>query len=84
MQTPGLDDVMLAIGRLEGKVDTGFGAINQRLDTVNSRLNKHDDKISGLQSFQDKLVGKQTALSAAAGIVFGLVGAWISRGGPML
>lgn len=83
MQTTDLDDVILAIGRLEGKVETGFDGVKQRLDYANGRLNKHDEKIQALQSFQDKLVGKQTALSAASGIVFGLLGAWISRGGPM-
>lgn len=48
----GHQEILLAIGRLEGKVD----AINRRLDITNGRVAKSEEKISTLQI--DGAVGK--------------------------
>lgn len=43
------DEIMRAIGRMEGTIAEGFKSTHQRLDTVNGRLGKHDDAISTLK-----------------------------------
>lgn len=53
------EDIMRAIGRLEGKVDE----INSRLDTLNGSQKKQDDKIDSLESWKDQLTGKIAIIS---------------------
>lgn len=57
------NEIMRAIGRIEG----GIQGINQRLDVVNGRLNKHSDKINELEKFSDQLTGKMTIVAAVVG-----------------
>lgn len=61
---------MRAVGRIEGGID----GINKRLDFVNGRLNKSEDNINDLQSFNDNLKGKITAWSVLGGAA--ITGIW--------
>lgn len=57
-------------GREEGKID----GINQRLDTVNGRLGKHDDRLGILDSFKDNLKGKVAVISLLVGGIGAFLG----------
>lgn len=65
-----LNDVMRAIGNLEGKVDSGIRA----LEEVKDRLDSHATKIDALQSIQNQMLGKQTVIGAVFGFFAGWVG----------
>ncbi len=63
------NEIMRAIGRLEGKVD----GINGRLDTANGRLKSHDDKIGNLETDMASIKAKATVLGGIAGITLSMI-----------
>ena len=68
-----LDQISQAIGKLQGQVETGFTAINNRLDRQNGSIKCHDDRINELETFRDTMVGKISVISA----IFGFIGAMV-------
>ncbi len=80
--------LMLAIGRLEGKVDTGFLAINQRLDISNGRISKSEGKIELIQQQQASTDTRFStaawifgAIIAIGGLIIGAISLYISYKG---
>lgn len=53
------NEIMIFLGRLDGKVD----GINQRLDTVNGRLGKHDKGIESLNLTRATQAGSQKVIA---------------------
>lgn len=68
------DDIMRAIGMLEGTVTEGFKSTHQRLDVVNGRLGKHDEKIGKLESAESFRKGQMVFISLITGTVLSVVG----------
>ena len=77
MESCDLNDVMRAIGTLEGKLQEGFEGIHRRQDTTNGRLDKHDDRLGDLEGWKNQQVGRITVIGATVGVIFGLIGAFI-------
>lgn len=67
MENNNHDEIMRSLGRLEA----GQDAIIERLNKVNGRLDKHDEKISSLETFQ-------TTVKVKTGVVASLVGGGIA------
>ena len=63
------NEIMRAIGQLEGKIEEGFKATGQRLDGINGKVQRHDDKISEISNEQANLKGKATAYGAGGAFV---------------
>lgn len=63
------NQIMRALGNLEGKVD----GINNRLDVLNGRVAKHDERLGNL----DISDSKQNIKLGIIGTVAGLVGSFI-------
>lgn len=74
METNNHNEIMRVLGNLEGKVD----GINDRLNRVNGRLDKHDDAIGSLEALSNQGIGKQMVIGGVSGAVLGLIGAFIS------
>lgn len=55
------NEIILSIGRLEGKVDTGFLAVTQRMDTANGRTSKLEGKVELIEKQQARADGRLTA-----------------------
>ena len=56
-----------------GEISEGVKAINIRLDKVNGRLDKHEDKINVLETFRDTLTGKITIIATAVGALVSFI-----------
>jgi len=69
------NEIMRAIGNLEGKID----GINFRLDTLNGRVGKHDDKINIIESNQQYRRGQIVIIGAIVGGVISFVWNFISN-----
>lgn len=65
------EKVMYALGQIDSKLD----GVNQRLDTVNGRLGKHDREIADILEFQNRTAGEQQGRQLTWGKVFAVVGA---------
>jgi hypothetical protein len=74
MESCDLNDVMRAIGKLEGSLASGFDAVNKRLDISNGRLNKHDEHISSLEETRSEAAGRSSAFSWTSSTLAGLLG----------
>jgi len=59
------------LGRIEGKLDSAMASMAR----AHERLDKHDDRLGGLEKFQARAVG----YAAAAATVFSLVGNYILK-----
>jgi hypothetical protein len=62
------------IAELKGVVNTGFAGVNQRLDTLNGRVGKHDElfgKVLGDEKFQ---AGVRKGISTFWGVVIAVLG----------
>jgi hypothetical protein len=73
------EDLMRAIGTLEGTVKTYSEGTNKLLERHQEVLDKQQDEISKLKGRQDSLWGKLSIISVGAGAVFGVVGAFIKE-----
>lgn len=58
MENQHKDEIMRAIGNLEGKVKTGFEGIHDRQDTTNGRLGKTEDRVGDLEKADIDLTNK--------------------------
>lgn len=67
-------EIMRSLGRLEA----GLEAVIERLNKVNGRLDKHDDKIEELEARKNQGIGKIAIISTVGATIFGLIGAIIS------
>lgn len=65
------NEIMLALGNLQGTVITGFDAITKRLDSLNGRVTKHDEQISEIRISDGKQNTKFALIGSVAGAVFG-------------
>jgi len=70
------DEILRAIGRLEGAMTEGFKAIHARQDVANGKLIKHDEKIDELESYRDQLKGRVAVIAGGVGFVGSLVVVW--------
>lgn len=61
---------MNALGRIQGTLETHVVPL----------LEKHDTKIEELESFKDRLIGKQTVIGTLAGGVLGFIGSMVQTG----
>lgn len=59
---------MRALGNIEGKLD----GTNQRLDTINGRLNRHDTKIDDIDLWRANLKGMIAIITVVGGALAGL------------
>lgn len=87
MQSCDLNDVMRAIGTLEGSVREGFEGIHRRQDITNGRIDKQDNRISILESTSAKETGRRSAYNWVGGLVYsglalgaGILGSFIQAG----
>lgn len=67
------------LNRILGKLLAEVEGINNRLDRVNGRLDKHDDKVNTLESFQDNATGRMTIIGAVTAFAVGILGSWVNR-----
>ena len=67
------NEIMRAIGRLEGKVD----GINQRLDSTNGSIKTHDDKIRSLEIDVASIKTTASILGGAAGLLITIIWSYI-------
>lgn len=63
------NELMRAIGRIEGKID---GILEQATKT-NGRVTRLEDEVNTLQAFKDNLNGKITIIAGAISIVVAFV-----------
>jgi len=66
------NEIMRAIGRLEGKVEEGFKSTQQRLDAINGRVNEHDRKINKVQNEVTDIKSKAAVIGGVIGTFFAL------------
>ena len=64
------DDLLLAIGRLEGKVDALIAAQRSQDDT----LNHHDKRIRTLENSRSLMLGAAAVIGAISSQLFKLLG----------
>jgi len=67
------DDIQRSLGRLEGTINTGFNAINERLDKLNGSIKTHEEKINLLETFRDNLQGRMSIIGAIGGVIGTLI-----------
>ena len=67
------NEIMRAVGRLEGKVD----GINQRLDGINGTLKNHDEKIGTLSNDVSQIKGKAAIIGSLFGAVAAVIGGFL-------
>lgn len=67
------DEIIQSLGRVEGKVETGFLAVTQRMDIANGRTSKNEARIEKLEAFMNNIKGRMVILGAGSGIVVGLI-----------
>lgn len=58
------DDVMRAIGNLEGTVSTGFANINEKFQGHTKRMNSHGERLRKIEGRQSKMLGGVAVLAA--------------------
>lgn len=63
-------DILLAIGRVEGKLDGIVGAQARH----EGRLDKHEARLGGLERWQAKVIGMGAASGAAMSFLLKLIG----------
>jgi len=64
------NEILLALGRLEGKVDS----LITRQAVHDEELNKHDSRIRELEQSKSVVLGGATALGAMAGLLASFIG----------
>ena len=69
------EELNRTLGEILGEVK----GVNTRLDRVNGRLDKHDDKINSLETFKDTATGKLAVVGTLAAFVFSALGVGINR-----
>jgi hypothetical protein len=74
------DDIMRAIGRLEGELQEGFSGIHTRQDITNGRIAKTEDRVSSLETSRAETVGWDKRSAISRNIIWGLIGSLISGG----
>lgn len=67
-------NLMQSIGRLEGKLETGFAAIGQRMDAQNGKVNKLDGKVELMETQQARSDGRLTAYGWIFGVIVAIIG----------
>jgi len=72
------DDVMLAIGRLQGAIEEGFKNTDANFARINGSLGKQDGRIRTLETFKDQAAGKITVIASIFGFCAAILGAWIT------
>jgi len=73
------NEIMRAIGQLEGKVEEGFKNTQQRLDAINGRVKENETKINKLQNEVIDIKSKAAILGGAMGIFFSVVVDFIKK-----
>jgi hypothetical protein len=71
MSTPHHDELFLAIGRLEGKVDSLLAMQQMAQD----ELKDHDARLRNLEHARGYIMG----VSAAIGAIVSLAGSWVAK-----
>ena len=64
-------DLMLALGRLEGKMDALISITN----ALNETIQKHDERLRELENSRSALIGAVAMISTAISVAV----AWLSR-----
>ena len=72
------DNMMMAIGQLQGQVSEGFKGVHQRQDNTNGQLKKHEDRINILEKSQDRADGLKMSWREILGWVTGVGGVAIA------
>ena len=71
------NEIMHALGNLEGSIDKGFGAVNQRLDTINGKIINHDERLRRTEI-------SLATINAKTAMIGGVVGFIVSIGAILL
>lgn len=67
------DNIQRTLGNLEGTINEGFKAINNRLDKINGTIIRHEDKLNVFETFKDNLRGQMTIIGAVTGFIGAIV-----------
>jgi len=63
------DQILKAIGKLEGKIDGIDKQIDDGFKRVNSSLGRHDERINENEHKVDTMTGKATVVGALLGLI---------------
>jgi hypothetical protein len=75
MSQPSNSDIMGAIGELRGLMV----GVDQRLDVLNGRTAKTEDKVQIIENSRAKERGYITGIVSVFSIIGGLVSAWLAK-----
>ena len=73
-----IKEIYRAVGRLEGKIETGFSAVNGRLDKINGTVENHDGRINVNESKIDNARGAMKMITMIGAFIGAIVGFLIS------
>ena len=73
-----IKEIYRSVGRLEGKIETGFTAINDRLDKLNGSVKNHDDRINVNESKIDNASGAVKMVAVIASFIGAVIGFLLS------
>lgn len=71
--------ILKALGILEGKVDTGFININQRLDALNGKVAKHEGRLHGIDIAEAQRSVSMDAVIKSQGVTSSMKSKWLDR-----
>jgi len=74
MEQPTLNDIYLVVGEIKGEVK----GINSRLDKVNGRIEKGEERTNKLETFCDTHEGREKGITLIMGIIGAVIGSLIS------
>ncbi len=60
------DDIILAIGQLQGKVEEGFDNIKEKLKGHTGRMDGHNERIRKIEGRQSYMLGGVAVLAGGA------------------
>lgn len=63
------NEILLAIGNLQGEVKSGFASVNKGLDEVKETAKGHDTRIREVENQQSVQAGKFAAYGGIGGMV---------------
>ena len=67
------NEVQRSLGNLEGTLNEGFKAINNRLDKINGSVQSHSKKIDDLETFRDNFQGRMSIIGSVAGAIGAII-----------
>jgi hypothetical protein len=69
------NDIVRALGRIEGRVDDGFKHIDEHFRRLSDWINIHEQKIDKLEQWHSTHEGESKAIGFIPTIIGGVVGA---------